>query len=90
MKSALKISIFALALSLLPSIIAIEPAKAALVTSGLELNLDASVRVVTTAQHGLINQVAGSMQRKLTPQPITPPMDHLLLTAQTNISIWEM
>jgi hypothetical protein len=43
MKSALKVSIFALALSLLPSIIAIEPAKAALVTSGLELNLDASV-----------------------------------------------
>jgi hypothetical protein len=43
MKRALKVSIFALALSLLPSITGYEPAKAALVTSGLELNLDASV-----------------------------------------------
>jgi Concanavalin A-like lectin/glucanases superfamily len=43
MKSALKVTIFTLALSLLPTITGVEPAKAALVTSGLELNLDASV-----------------------------------------------
>ncbi len=43
MKRAVKAAVLALTFSLLPGIAALSPAKAALVSSGLELNLDASV-----------------------------------------------